>query len=84
MSLCKHLVQSFRIKADHDLIADHNGRSGTAVVSTHQFKDCFLIDTYVFHFKFDSPLREEGFSRITRRSSGLAVDHDFFRHSGSW
>jgi len=41
--LCKHLVQFFRVKADHDLLAYDNGWSGTAVVGPDQFKNSALV-----------------------------------------
>src|SRR5260221_4981795 len=60
--LCKHLVQAFRIKADHDLFANDNGGCGTAVVGADQFKDRLLVRTHVFQFKLDAFLRKVGLS----------------------
>src|SRR4029077_17369773 len=60
--LCKHLVQTFRIKADHDLFANDNGGCGTAVVGADQFKNRLLVRTYVFQLKLDGFLRKVGLS----------------------
>jgi len=61
-SLCKHRVQALRVKADHDFFSHDNGRSGTAVVGTHQFKNRLLVRTNVFHLKLNTFLRKVGLS----------------------
>jgi len=80
--LCKHLVQFPGIKADHYLLANDNGGSGTAVVRPHQFKDSALVRTHVFQFEWNPFLRKVGFSPFAWRSTRLAIDNNLLlRHS---
>jgi hypothetical protein len=80
--LCKHLVQFFRVKADHDLFADDDGGSGTAVVGANQLKYRALVRTDVLKFKLDTFLRKVGLSPFAWRSTRLAVNNHFLlRHA---
>jgi hypothetical protein len=47
------------VKTYQDLVADHDGWSGTAIVRPHQFKHCSLIYTDIFDRELYASLREE-------------------------
>jgi hypothetical protein len=72
----KHLLESLRIEANHHLVANNDGRSGTALVLGYQFPYSRKITGYVSHLKLNSSLREEGLGNMAWRSTGLAEDDD--------
>jgi hypothetical protein len=74
----KHFFQSLGIEANHHLAANNNGGSGAAVVRPRQFKNRLLVNTDILNIKSNASRREEGFRRITGRSTGLAENYDFF------
>jgi len=66
----KQLVQPVRIKSNHDLLANHNGGCGTALVGADQLKNRLLICADIFYFKRDPFLRKVGLGPGTWRSAG--------------
>jgi hypothetical protein len=76
--LGKHLVQLVRIEANHDFVANNNSGSGTAVICTDHLKDRLLVLADVLDFKLCTFLRKVGLGPVTRRSTGLAEDHNLF------
>ena len=76
-SASKHGFQADGVKTDHDLIADHDCGGGAAVIFSDQLKHRLLIGADILHLKLDSPLREEGFRRVTWWSTRLAVNDNF-------
>jgi hypothetical protein len=75
VSLGECLLDELWIKPDQNLVSDHKGRRGTAVVSSDQLKNRCLVAADVLIGKLDSSLREEGLHCLARRSAGLAEDY---------
>ena len=65
----------FGVKADDDLVADHDGGRGAAVVFSHQLLHVLWVAADVAVLVLDSSLREVGLQRPARRSAGLGVNH---------
>lgn len=74
---CEHLLQSFRIEADHDFVTHNDSRRGAALILPYEFADERTVHGNVFDFKFDPSLREVGLCPIARRSTWLAEYHHF-------
>jgi hypothetical protein len=77
--LGQHFFQPLRIEADHDLLANHNGRGGVALVGSYQLTNRTGITTHVAQFKYNASLREEGLRPVAGRSTGLAIKQDSFK-----
>jgi hypothetical protein len=74
--LGEHAFELFGVKADHHLVAHHQGRGRTALILVHQVADGLLVAADVTVFKFDPSLREVGLSPCARRSTGLAEENN--------
>ena len=74
---CEHLLQSFRIEADHDFVTHNDSRRGAALILPYQFAHERAVHSDVFYFKLDPSLREVGLCPIARRSTRL-TEYDHF------
>src|SRR5690348_8622173 len=78
--LGKDLVETFWIKSDHNLFADHQRRRGTALVLVNEIFDRLRVAANVTNFKRDPSLREVGLSPFAGRSTRLRKQQDGFAH----
>ncbi len=80
--LLRHeLIQAHGIEANHDFVADHQRRSGTAAIGVDQLVHCLRIHRNVAVFKVDTPRREVGLGSPARRSTRLGEDDDLLGHA---
>ncbi len=79
----EELVDSIRVKADQDLIADDKSRGRSAVISSHQLEHRRLVRADILFGVLNSSRLEERLDGKTGWSAGLSEDYHLlgFRHT---